>query len=182
MWQVIVPAAIALASQGSKQRHERKMARQASGKTDYTPFIYLGIGYLMLDKVFGKSKDDKAAEQQNVKTETAALKDNPFSVSTYKLPKKEGYSRKVAPAVDLLKAAQQIWDAIGYVTDDESKIMSAIKVARTKIDIYIMAGLYDSKYKSDLYTDLKKNLSKTELGNINTYVNKLPEYVKGVTN
>ncbi len=153
----------------------------AQEKTNYTPFILGGLLLYFYNDIFGKTKEEKADDKATAEAEAKALRENPFSTGTFKVAMKEGYKRFTITSPTVVKAIKLIYDGIGYVVDDEAKVMSAIKMAGTKGDIFLIAGLYSSTYKKDLYNELKSNLPET-IGQINAYVNKLPLYIKGTTN
>ena len=148
-----------------------------------------GLGLLVYNKLFGKSKEEKQTEQEESKLESLPLQNNPVSSQIYTPVKKAptGFiyvrSDKTKPAVPkgyLGLAAKQIRDAIGTFTDDETQIVAGIKKAATKAEINVIARVYETLYKRDLMYDLKDNLSKKEMLPILTYINKLPDYIKGV--
>ena len=153
------------------------------GGTDWTPFIWAGFAWMVFKDFFPGEKDtpgDKQDDKATTTIETTDLKKNPFEPSYVPTPKKlpegtrritlKGYSKWSS----LLK---QIKDSIGYVWDDEGSLMSALRVARTKPDIWVIATMYDRQYKENLYTVLKQNLKKKEINKINGFVSKLPDYV-----
>jgi hypothetical protein len=151
-------------------------------KTDYMPFVWIGGGLLLYNKFFGKTKEEQEGEHGKGVIEHTELKNNPFAVGSYKAPpKKEGFTRWTLNSVETTNAIKQIDDGLGWLTDDISSIMNAIKIAKTRSDLYLIAGMYSKKYKRDLWTDLSK-LSDSNLAKVTAFVNKLPQYVKGKTN
>jgi hypothetical protein len=151
-------------------------------ETNFTPLIWVGAFILLKDSLFGEGKESKDAGKETENVEESKLKDNPFEYATYKLKKREGYSRLVTPAIEIKKAAEQVYDSIGYITDDFSQLLDGIKKTKTKFEIALLSKFYSDNYKHNLYSDMKRNLSKKELEQVNAYVNKLPEYLKGKTN
>lgn len=167
------------------------VAAQKSPAIDSTTINILligGLGLLVYNKLFGKSKEEKETEKEESKLDALPLQNNPVSSQLYTPTKKApaGYiyvrSTTTKPAVPsgyLGSAAKKIKDGIGTFTDDESAIVAGIKMAATKAELNVIARVYDMLYKRDLMYDLKDNLSKKEMLPILTYINKLPEYIKG---
>lgn len=162
--------------------------KPAMDSTTVNILLIGGLGLLVYNKLFGKSKEEKATEKEEEKLESLPLQNNPLSSQTYTPTKKApaGFiyvrSTTTKPAVPsgyLGKAAKQIKDAIGTFTDDEGQIVAGIKMAATKAELNIIAKSYEILYKRDLMYDLKDNLSKKEMLPILTYINKLPDYIKG---
>lgn len=149
----------------------------AETKANYTTIVALGIGAYFLNKLISKDKGDKSGKEATEEVETSEGKNNPFSYASYVPPKiKAGKFRISMTPTKIVDAGQRIYNGIGYVADNEAEIMSGIKMAGTKTDIAVISSYYSKHYKTDLYEKLKKNLSKKELGRINLYVTKLPDY------
>lgn len=144
--------------------------------------IFAGFGLLFYNKIFGKSEKEKEAAAEEKKLDDLPVDTNPL-MQTYK-PKNppKGYwilrrKNKVAQS-QATQAAREIKAAIGTFTDDESKIVNAMKRAVTKSEINLIARIYAALYKRDLNYDLKDNLGKNELLPIFKYINKLPDFIK----
>lgn len=145
-----------------------------------------GLGLLVYNKFFGKSKEDKKSEVEESKLDELPIKENPLTESFVSIKIPAGYiairSTKTIPTVPagyLGTAVASIKLAIGEYSDDESAIVAGIKRAVTKNELNVMTKTYQVLYKRDLLYDLKDNLSKKELLPIFTYINKLPYYIKG---
>lgn len=146
----------------------------AENGTNWTPVVMMGLVYFILKDFFGDDDDD---DEETEELEDLPLSNNPWAYSVFKLPpyKSNMYRMKINK-YGVPIAAARIYKGIGYVYDDEAKIMSGVKLAGTKTDIAIIAKYFDTKYGFDVYEKLKKNLSKSELGRINRYVLALPNY------
>ena len=92
-----------------------------------------------------------------------------------------GFPLKVSEA---LNYCQQIYDALGYVTDDEAAVTSVFRQLKTKSQVSFMADQFQQKYKTDLLQFLKNGkgvlpqagLNNDELSTIINIVNRLPKY------
>lgn len=146
--------------------------------TDYTPLIWLGGIYILADKLFGEGKEGKEDAKATEQTEHLELKNNPFEPGFTPPKAKEGFLRTTIQDQDLKKIVKKIEGGIGYVWDNEAQIMGGIKKARTKTDLWHISNYYSRAFKEDLYTSLKQNLNKKELGKVNRFVGKLPDYVE----
>jgi len=142
------------------------------------PLALFGLGLIVVNKIFGEDKEDKAAAAANLALETLPANRNPFNVNTYKAAKRPDASRYVTKASSLHAAAVRIHKAIGIFTDDESAIMDGIKTARTRFEVYLIAYIFSKEYKEDLYAELKSNLNEKEIATVNSYVLQLPTYFK----
>lgn len=150
--------------------------------------IYAGIGYFAYQTLFGEGKEEKKTKKDIAKLKKLKLENNPFETSTYKAPPKVDGNKRFTLTGDKAKiaerAAVQIYEGIGFLTDDESKIIDALKKAQTFSDVFLISGMYSKKYKRNLWHDLESNLGKKpdELGDIVKTVLALPKYVTGATN
>lgn len=166
-----------------------KSASATVGLNTPTILLIAGAGLFLINKIFGKSKEDAQAESEEKKLTDVEPAKNPLAESFKPIDKKPAgtiiiRTTKTVPAVPsgyFSKAVIDIKNAIGTFTDDESKIMAAIKKAATKYEINVMAKTYALLYKRDLFYDLKDNLSTKELLPIMQHINKLPLYIKGYT-
>lgn len=142
-----------------------------------------GLALFAYDKFFGQSKEEKESAKEESKIVDAPVAKNPLTQAytgsgSGKLPKGYTYIRSAAkPALG--QAAKNIKKAIGTFTDDESKIIAAIKTAVTKPEVNLITRMYSFYFKRDLLFDLKDNLNAKELAPIFSYINKLPVWVKG---
>ena len=144
----------------------------------------IGLGYFVIAKPIlnflgiTKSAADKVIETVTNKPNT----DNPFSPVFY----------QKAPAGALLLTtasansfAQRIYDAMGWVYDDESAVYSVFKSLKSQSQVSFLSEKFQQKYGEDLLEFLKRGknqfnaasgLSDTELQNIITIVQSLPKY------
>lgn len=145
-----------------------------------------GAALLFYDRIFGKNAEDKKADEQVNSFDSVPIKDNPLQPS-YVPPKiPRGYiglrTTKTVPSVPAGyygKAVASLKLSFGTFTDDETDIVNALKQATTKPELSVIAKTYSTLYKRDLFFDLKDNLGTKELLIIFTYLNKLPNYIKG---
>lgn len=164
------------------------MAEQKKDNT--TTYIIVG-GVLILvvwDKIFGKSEEEKKLEAVEEKLEKLPATENPTNAN-YQITKKPKdtiiiRTTKTVPAVPadyFSKAVVALKLAIGNFSDDEAAIVAALKKAVTKSELALIVKVYNQMFKQDLFTVLKDNLNAKELLPIFTYVNSLPNYIKGKT-
>lgn len=165
------------------------MAKQTSEgmNPEFLKIALIGVfGFMFYDKIFGKSKTDKEAESEEKKITDLPNEKNPVSLAYVAKKAPAGYilyrNTKTSPSIPanyLSNAAIEIKNAIGKFTDDEAGIINAIKKAATKFELNLIAKVYSVLYKRDLWFDLKDNLNNKELLQITSYVNKIPEFIKG---
>ena len=161
------------------------MAEQKDNTGMY--LIAAGVGVLFLwDKIFGKSEEEKKLDTEEKKLDDKPPAANPTTnvFTQGKIPKGTIAIRttKTKPAVPpdyFSKAVVALKLAFGTFTDDETAIVAAIKRAATKSELNLMFKIYNLLYKRDLMYDLANNLNAKERLPIITYINKLPEYIKG---
>lgn len=162
--------------------------QQSSGGGDTMKWLIIGGGALFLfDKFFGKSESEKKTDEQENKLDLLPPDKNPLNqqYAPSKIPKgtiiiRSTKTKPAVPAGYFGHAAKGIKDAIGTFTDDESAILANVKKAATKSEVAVISKVYSVLYKRDLLFDLKDNLNSKELLPILTYINKLPDYIKGV--
>lgn len=75
-------------------------------------------------------------------------------------------------------AADRIHDAWGVFNDDEEEVIGVIRALRSKAHISKVAHFYLAVHKTDLFGDLKSNLSDSELAIIAQWVDRLPNFIK----
>ena len=145
---------------------------------NWTPVVLTIAGFFILKDLLDKD-DDEADEQATKDLEDFKLINNPFAYSVFQVPpKKEGMYRMRINTYGIPIAAARIDKGLGILYDKEDVIMGGVKLAGTKSDIAVIARFMNSKYGYDVYEKMKKNLSSAELGRINRYVSKLPDYSK----
>lgn len=79
--------------------------------------------------------------------------------------------------------AKQIYDSVGYVTDDSAQGLAAIKQCKTKTQVSFLADKFNSLYKRDLFSFMQYYYDKeAQVSNLRAaieYVNSLPAYKIG---
>ena len=74
---------------------------------------------------------------------------------------------------------KDIYDAWGWIDDDEQQIYGAIRSSRTKLDLSRVSYWYYQEYKKDLQAELQKRLDDDEYKKVAHIVEKLPSIPKG---
>lgn len=72
--------------------------------------------------------------------------------------------------------AKMIYDAIGYVWDNEDKIYSVFRALKDKVQTSQVAYWYFMKNKVNMIDHLRANLSRSEIEEIMKIINKQPPY------
>jgi len=146
----------------------------AESQMNWTPIVMMGLAYVIIQDLLDDDDDDDQATED---IEDFKAINNPWSYSTFKLPpyKSNAYRMRINN-FGIPIAGARIHKGLGVIYDDEAQIMSGVKLAGTKTDIAIIAKYMNTRYGYDVYEKFKKNLSKKELGRINKYVLKLPNY------
>jgi len=142
----------------------------------WTPII-ITFGALYFLKDLFVSQEGKEEKKETKKVEKLPASKNPWSYSTFRAPPKKStmYRLSMKPE-DVVQAAGRIHNGIGLIYDNEAEIMAGVKMAGTKTDLTIISKFINQQHNYDVYEKLKKNLNKKELGRINRYVLKLPDY------
>jgi len=147
------------------------------------------VAYLVIAKpVFNflgitKSKGDR------IRAKELSDPNSPFKMEYwkryYKYPGKIPYTGKTLSGTrkkELEAAVKKLYDAFGYLTDDEDIISAVIYSLKTKSEVSIFATYFYIAYKKDLLTYLsngkdlmpQNGLGDYELNIILTYVDALP--------
>jgi hypothetical protein len=156
-------------------------------KEDKQLLIYAGIaaiGYFgVIRPILKKVGIVKSAEDILVINQgNTPNKDNPFSSAFYKYGPAGTKLLTVATADQY---AKRIYDAMGYISDDEAAVYSVFRSLSTQSQVSFLAERFRIKYGVDLLQFLKngKNqynyasgLNSDELSIIINIVNKLPKY------
>lgn len=161
--------------------------QQQQAPTNYTPFLIAAGVLLLYNKIFGKSETEKAAATQEKSITDVPLSKNPFTTEFVvgARPKNTITARttKTYPAVPsgyYLTAAKMFDEGIHwYKRNDASKMIAALKMAKTKGEISIMADTYKFFFKKDLWVTMKDAFTDEHLLEALQYVNKLPNYITG---
>lgn len=113
---------------------------------------YYGIIKPLIEKLGLKdSKEEKTVK----KFEELENKDNPFSPVFLR-------NLKTGSSVTLLKSdvkkslAKRIYDAMGYLSDDEAAVISVFRILKTQSQVSDLSTYFSSVYKTDLFDFLKK--------------------------
>jgi len=145
----------------------------------FTGLIYFGVVRPILQKVgIVKTKEDVLVLTQT----NLPNSENPFSPIFYK---KAGAGAILLKRDFANQLAKRIYNAMGYLTDDESEVFSVFRNLKTQTQVSYLADVFQQNYKSDLLEFLKKGknqfnvasgLNSDELSVILNIVNKLPKY------
>ena len=137
---------------------------------------YFGILRPILQKlgIQNTQADITVANQQNQSNAT-----NPFSPVYWKTV--SGASLLKKAYTDQL--AKQIYDALGYFSDDEAAVTSVFRLMKHKTNVSWLADVFQQNYRTDLFDFMKNGkgflpqagLSSIDLNEIITLVNKLPK-------
>lgn len=156
-------------------------------KEDKQLILYGGIALLayygVLRPIFKKVGIVKTAEDITVENQTGLPNDkNPFSASFYKYG---GTGTKLLTVAAADQYAARLYNAMGYVYDDEAAVFSVFRSLKTKSQVSFLCERFRIKYGVDLLEFLKRGknqfnaasgLNNDELATIINIVNKLPNY------
>jgi hypothetical protein len=156
-------------------------------KDDKQLILYAGIAALayfgVLRPILKKVGIVKSAEDILVLNQSnVPNKDNPFSSAFYKYGGAGALLLKVSIADQY---ADRIYNAMGYVYDDEAAVYSVFRSLKTQSQVSFLAERFRIKYGVDLLEFLKKGknqfnaasgLNSDELATVINIVNKLPKY------
>ena len=125
--------------------------------------------YLLKQAGIIESKADKEKRLLNEKNATSTK--SPFNPNYYKT---------IPGATLLLKAvaveyAEQIYDAVGHLYDDETAIYAVFRKLKAKTQVSWLADVFFQEYGEDLYNYLADSLNDDEMDVINRIVNGLAE-------
>ena len=164
---------------------------QSPQKENHDDLIFKGalvIGaYFLIIKPLMKSREEEKKREQQVKDFEAAGNQqggcNPFDhvkyFSTCVPILKYGFDRRPLTTAKAKEAAKKVWDAIGIIYDEPTKVISAIKSCATQPDVAYLAKVFDEKYKKDMWNYIKGPLSDKSQTKIIDYVKGLPNYIPG---
>lgn len=124
--------------------------------------------------------------EQKIDTALSSSTDNPFSPNYWKDMSKKFGKLKVWNAASNTSRAKQIFDALGYFSDDEPAVYKVFKELPTKVHVSYFAEKFASIYKQDLFAFLKQGkgqlaqagLNENELKTILDIVDQKPIYKK----
>lgn len=147
---------------------------------------YYGFIRPILNKLGIVKTAQDIATQQAINNALSSSNDNPFSPNYWKDMSKRYGKLKVWTAASNTSRAKQIFDAMGYFTDDEPAIYKVFKELPTKVHVSYFAEKFAAIYKQDLFSFLKQGkgqmpeagLNDKELQTILDIVAQKPEYKK----
>ena len=144
--------------------------------------IAAGAYFLVLRPILQKLGIAKTAADQTVEAQQTLPNDqNPFSPVFWK---RGGASTMLLKVSEARALAKQIYDAMGYFSDNEAGVFSAFRKLKTQSQVSFLAEQFQQVYKIDLLQYLSKGkgvlpqagLNNTELNQIISIVNNLPKY------
>ena len=145
--------------------------------------IYAGIYLLLVRPILTKVGIVKSKEDRLIDEQTSLPNNiNPFSPAFYRTG---GPGTKILTSNAANRYAADIYDAMGYLTDDEAKIYGVFRQLKYQSQISFLAEKFANKYSIDLLEYLKRGknqfnpgsgLNSEELTVIFNIVNRLPKY------
>lgn len=137
---------------------------------------YFGVLRPILQKlgVQNTQADITVFNQQNLPNSI-----NPFSPVYYTtISGAKLYTRSYTDQI-----AKQIYDALGYFSDDEASVIAVFRTIQHKTQVSWLAYVFQKNYKTDLFDFMKNGkgflpqagLSSADLNEIITIVNRLPK-------
>jgi hypothetical protein len=147
---------------------------------------YFGFIRPILNKLgIVKTAQDRQT-QQAIDNALSSSTDNPFSPNYWKEISKRKGKIKVWSASSNQSRAKQIYDALGYFSDDEPAVLKVFKELPTKAHVSYFAEKFAALYKQDLFSFLKQGkgqlaqagLNDNELQTILNIVAQKPDYLK----
>jgi hypothetical protein len=147
---------------------------------------YFGFIRPLLTKLGIIQTAQQQQTQQAINQALSSSTDNPFSPNYWKDMSKKFGKLKVWNASSNTSRAKQIFDAMGYFTDDEPAVYKVFKELPTKVHVSFFAEKFAAIYKQDLFSFLKQGkgqlaqagLNDKELQTILDIVAQKPEYKK----
>jgi len=140
---------------------------------------YFGVLKPILQKLgIVQTKEDVLVNNQS----NLPNSENPFSPVFYK---KAGAGALLLKKDFANQLAKRIYNAMGYISDDESEVYSVFRLLKSQSQVSFLADVFQQNYKSDLLEFLKKGknqfnfasgLNSDELSIVLNIVNKLPKY------
>lgn len=171
--------------------HEGPVGGSVTRSTDRDDLLFkgailVGAYFLVIKPLMASREEEKKREQQVKDFEKAGNKPggcNPFNYQKFFADctpvLKYGYDRRPLSTDEAKKAAKKVWDGIGVIYDEPSKVIAGIKVCVTQSDVAYLCKIFDEKYKKDMWGYIKKPLSDKSQTKIIDYVKGLPDYIAG---
>jgi len=113
----------------------------------------------------GAAKKAEAEKQKQIQQNATSI-NSPFNPNFYK--NKLGASLITKAQAE--QYADQIYDAVGYFTDDESTIYAVFRQLKAKTQVSWLAENFYRLYGEDLYNFLLDSLNETEMTTVNQIV------------
>jgi len=175
-----------------KEAYAEGILSQIKKRPLLTTILVGGIGYFGYKFINKKvtevrqegrvdTADTQGAAVSNVSPFNYAAFDN-YWIAGKRYP--VGY--KIFTDASVRGIAKNIYDAMGYITDDENVIKAQIKRCNSKVKVSQLSKMFTQIYKRDLITFLRDGvgvrpnagLSKEILDEVLKYVNSLPTFTK----
>jgi len=173
-----------------KSAYQEGFSAQLRKRPILTTLIVGGIGYFVFKK-FGGALSEAVQESRmdTAKTSGGATSNvSPFIYTAFwnywrtgkRLP--QGYLILSQPSLN--SVVINIYDAMGYISDDEDVVIAQIKRCSSKVQIAQVSEAFTIRYKRDFLEFLKEGdgvrwkagLDKDKLDEVLRYVNSLPTY------
>lgn len=147
---------------------------------------YFGFIKPILNKLgIIKTAQDRQTEQA-IENALSSSTDNPFSVNYWKEISKRKGKIKVWSSSSNQSRAKQIYDAMGYFSDDEPAVIKVFKELPSKAHVSYFAEQFAKLYRQDLFSFLRQGkgqmaqagLNDGELSTILNIVGQKPDYIK----
>ena len=175
-----------------KSAYSEGIVAQIKKKPLLTTIIVGGLGYYAYKKISEKLTEFRQESRVDTADTHGAAVSN---VSPFNYPAFDNYwiagkrfpaGYKVLTDASVRSVAKNIYDAMGYISDDEDVIKAQIKRCNSKVKISQLSKMFTQIYKRDLITFLKDGvgvrpnagLSKEVLDEVLRYVNSLPTFTK----
>jgi|TARA_R110000744_G_scaffold157313_3_gene273054 hypothetical protein len=133
------------------------------------PLIYFGIVKPIFNKL-GITKDK--AERQGEKAKNKLIKADYFNPLLYNNNKSRAYLTEEEAS----SLAYKIYNAKGYIYDDESVAVSSVKKTNNLVDVSLLAKEFQELYNKDLQTYLVSFLELDNYTTIENHINQLRKF------
>lgn len=120
-----------------------------------------------------KSADDKKSEAE-IKEAILNLSEGDYFDPDYW--RKGGAGTLILTAAAADNFAKMIFDAKGFLNDDEAKVYGVFQSLKTRSQISYLAMIFFNKYKKSLLTYLLEMFNESEMVSLAKITNKLPKF------
>lgn len=157
----------------------------ALGTADLMPIFILVGGVVAFDLIKKVLENLGIWDSQDTKSlDNAATNPQSFWNPNYWQTVKPDYKPWTYAITEdtAMQWAKEIYNAVGWINDDEEAIIAVFKRCRTKANCSFLAWAFQKKYGQDLLTWLRggiwpqDRLSDKDVNVINDYISKLPAY------